>query len=150
MNISLLDSATVPHGSAFWARGMAEQLARRGHRVTLFCPPRSPLREPPPASGATLRAVPLRSNYDLLSVAALPWVGPDRVSLIYNGIDLERFQPTGCRDLRQECGIADGMPVAAVVARLQALKGHEDLLRCLPAVWDRFPDLHLLLAGQGP
>jgi glycosyltransferase involved in cell wall biosynthesis len=225
LRISLLDSATVPHGSAFWARGMAEQLARRGHRVTLFCPPRSPLREPPPGSGVILRSVPLRNNYDLLSVAtlvrhlrrervdaflfqgtrgvrigglaayharvpgvvrfgsgeglkataydrwifrtavarfianaasiqqylaALPWVGPDRVSLIYNGIDRKRFRPTGRRNLRQQFGIADGVPVLAVVARLQALKGHEDLLRSLPAVWERFPELHVLLAGQGP
>src|SRR5437879_12555933 len=71
LRVSILDSATVPHGSAFWARGMAEQLARRGHRVTLFCPPRSPLREPPPGSGVILRTVALRNNYDLLSVAAL-------------------------------------------------------------------------------
>src|SRR5438094_191966 len=66
LTVAILDSATVPHGSAFWAWGMAEQLARHGHRVTLFCPPRSPLREPPPASGVILRTVPLRSNYDLL------------------------------------------------------------------------------------
>src|SRR4051812_15666858 len=71
MVISLLDSATVPHGAAFWARTMAGELARRGHQVTLLCPPRSPLRDPPPGNGVTLRIVPLRSNYDLASVAAL-------------------------------------------------------------------------------
>ena len=222
LRLCFLDSATVPHGSAFWARGMAEQLARRGHRVTLLCPPRSPLRDPPPGEGVVLRAVPLRNNYDLLSVAALvgrlrreradlflfqgtrgirigglaawlagvpgvvrfgsgeglkttaydrwicrravthfianadsierdlaalPWVGPGRVTRIYNGIDLERFRPTGTRDLRRECDIPEGVPVLAVVARLQALKGHEDLLRCLPAVWERFPELRVLLAG---
>jgi glycosyltransferase involved in cell wall biosynthesis len=232
MIISLLDSATVPHGAAFWARGMAEQLARRGHLVFLCCPPRSPLREPPPGAGVALRTVPLRNNYDLASVAALaghlrrervaaflfqgtrgvrigglaarlagvpgivragsgeglkrtaydhwlyrhaithfianagcierelavlPGVGPGRVTRIYNGIDLERFRPGaragpegGFRDLRQECGIPPGAPVVAVVARLQALKGHEDLLRCLPELWQRFPELRVLAAGQGP
>jgi glycosyltransferase involved in cell wall biosynthesis len=41
-------------------------------------------------------------------------------------------------------------PLIAVVARLQAHKGHEDLLRCLPGLWNRFPTLRVLLAGQGP
>jgi glycosyltransferase involved in cell wall biosynthesis len=232
MIISLLDSATVPHGAAFWARGMAEQLARRGHQVFLLCPPRSPLREPPPGSGVALRTVRMRNNYDLAAVAALvnhlrrervdaflfqgtrgtrlgglaarlagvpgvvragsgeglkrtaydrwlyrravthfvanagfiereltalPWVGPGRVTRIYNGIDLERFRPGSLagyggeiHDLRQECGIPPEAPVVAVVARLQALKGHEDLLQCLPALWERFPELRLLVAGQGP
>src|SRR5687768_3364529 len=71
MTIAILDSATVPHGAAFWARTMAEQLAARGHRVTLLVPPRSPLRDPPPGGGASLHVVPLRSNYDLGSVATL-------------------------------------------------------------------------------
>src|SRR5689334_8259673 len=71
MVIAILDSATVPHGAAFWARTMAEQLAQRGHRVTLFVPPRSPLRDPPPGGGAALRVVPLRNNYDLGSVLTL-------------------------------------------------------------------------------
>jgi glycosyltransferase involved in cell wall biosynthesis len=225
MKITLLDSATVPHGAAFWARGMAEQLARRGHRVSLLCPSRSPLREPPPRFGAALRPLPLRNNYDLIAVAAirrhlirehaelflfqgtrgmrlgamaarlsgvpgvaragsgeglkatrydrwlcrhaithfianaawieeelsaLPWIGPGRVSLIYNGLDLERLQPAGDRSLRRELAIPDEAPVIAVVARLQALKGHEDLLRCLPELWEPFPLLHLLIAGQGP
>jgi glycosyltransferase involved in cell wall biosynthesis len=83
-------------------------------------------------------------------LAALPWVGPGRVTRIYNGIDLERFRPAGRRELRQECGIPVDAPAVAVVARLQALKGHEDLLRGLPAVWERFPELRVLLAGQGP
>lgn len=232
MTIVFLDSATVPHGAAFWARGMAEQLARRGHRVSLLCPPRSPLRDPPPGFGTRLGTIPLRNNYDLASVAALwrclrreraevflfqgsrgirlgglaallagvpgiarvgiggglkstaydrwlcrravthfianadsiarelaglPWVGPERVTRIYNPIDLERFRPAsvepggdaGAR-LRREHGIPEGAPVLAVVARLQAHKGHEDLFRCLPVLWERFPELRVLVAGQGP
>jgi Glycosyl transferase 4-like domain len=71
LNLFMLDSATVPHGAALWAQAVAGQLARRGHRVTLLCPPRSPHRDPPPGFGVGLRTVPLRNNYDLLSVAAL-------------------------------------------------------------------------------
>jgi glycosyltransferase involved in cell wall biosynthesis len=84
-------------------------------------------------------------------------VGPGRVTRIYNGIDMERFRPGAqaepggdLHDLRRECGIPPEAPVVAVVARLQALKGHEDLLRCLPELWRRFPELRVLLAGQGP
>jgi glycosyltransferase involved in cell wall biosynthesis len=52
--------------------------------------------------------------------------------------------------LRNELGIPHKAPVIAVVARLQAHKGHEDLFRCLPALWQQFPELRVLLAGQGP
>jgi len=85
---------------------------------------------------------------------ALPWVGPGRVTRIYNGIDLERFRPDAAgehrRGLRRELGIADEAPVAAVVARLQVHKGHADLFRCLPGLWKKHPELQVLVAGQGP
>jgi glycosyltransferase involved in cell wall biosynthesis len=109
-------------------------------------------------------------------LAKLPWVGAKRVTRIYNGIDLERYgvrrsafgvgtdkdrpvfaepnadrrSPIAVPGLRRELGIAEGAPVIAVVARLQAHKGHEDLLRALPGLWERVPALRVLLAGQGP
>jgi glycosyltransferase involved in cell wall biosynthesis len=100
-------------------------------------------------------------------LAALPWVGPKRITRIYNGIDLGAFGRSGvgrsdqspnaqCSmpnaecGLRRERGVPEEAPVIAVVARLQAHKGHEDLLRALPALWERVPALRVLLVGQGP
>jgi glycosyltransferase involved in cell wall biosynthesis len=72
------------------------------------------------------------------------------VTRIHNGVDLTHFRPTGARPLQQKGVLPVGAPVLAVVARLELLKGHEDLFGCLPELWRQFPELRVLLAGQGP
>lgn len=59
-------------------------------------------------------------------------VRPERLGLIYNGIDLEPFESgPAAATVRKALGIAEVEVVFVVVANLIPYKGHEDLLRAL-------------------
>ena len=72
------------------------------------------------------------------------------VSLIYNGVDLERYnhqQP--CCTLHEDYDIPESSPIVGVVARLEAEKGHRTLLDAWPAVQSAHPEAWLLIVGEG-
>jgi len=72
------------------------------------------------------------------------------VSLIYNGVDLQRYvDQEACCTLHEEYGIPDGAPIVGVVARLEPEKGHATLLEAWPIVLASEPDAHLLVVGEG-
>ncbi len=77
-------------------------------------------------------------------------VAPERIRIIYNGLDLDRLR---CGEGRQETRAALGIPEAAlviiVVANLIPYKGHADLLDGLAGVADALPaDWRLLCVGR--
>jgi glycosyltransferase involved in cell wall biosynthesis len=72
------------------------------------------------------------------------------VSLIYNGVDLQRYnhqQP--CCTLHEDYKIEPEAPIVGVVARLEAEKGHRTLLAAWPAVLEAVPNARLLIVGEG-
>lgn len=70
----------------------------------------------------------------------------DRLRLLYNGIDIERWNAAPDRtEARGELGIGDGVLVLIMVANLIPYKGHADLLQALGKVRERMPDDWLLL-----
>jgi len=72
------------------------------------------------------------------------------VSLIYNGVDLQRYnhqQP--CCTLHEEYLIPEASPIVGVVARLEAEKGHRVLLEAWPLVLAAHPEAWLLIVGEG-
>jgi len=72
------------------------------------------------------------------------------VSLIYNGVDLERYDhQEPCCTLRDEYGIEPGSQLVGVVARLEPEKGHPTLLAAWPSVLRRVPTAYLLVIGEG-
>ena len=72
------------------------------------------------------------------------------VSLIYNGIDLERYAAQdACCTLHEEYDIPAAAPIVGVVARLEPEKGHPTLLEAWPEVLATVPDAHLLVIGEG-
>lgn len=73
-----------------------------------------------------------------------------RATVVYNGVDAERFSPTptqeaAARALRASLSIAADAPVLLCVARLRPEKGHLLLLRALAGQ----ARVHLVLAGDG-
>jgi glycosyltransferase involved in cell wall biosynthesis len=72
------------------------------------------------------------------------------VSLIYNGVDLQRYnhqQP--CCTLHEDYGIEPDAPIVGVVARLEPEKGHRTLLDAWPKVLASVPASRLLVVGEG-
>jgi phosphatidylinositol alpha-1,6-mannosyltransferase len=77
-------------------------------------------------------------------------VAPERVRVIYSGVDHKRFFP-GPPDaaVRQKHDLA-GKRVILTIARLEERKGHESVLRALPAVLREVPNAVYVVAGEGP
>ena len=72
------------------------------------------------------------------------------VSLIYNGVDLDRYDhQEACCTLPDEYGMEPGSKIVGVVARLEPEKGHPTLLEAWPAVLRAVPDTYLLIVGEG-
>ena len=72
------------------------------------------------------------------------------VRLIYNGVDLQRYDHQGpCCTLRDEYGMEAGSQIVGVVARLEPEKGHQTLIEAWPHVLREVPDAYLLIVGEG-
>jgi glycosyltransferase involved in cell wall biosynthesis len=72
------------------------------------------------------------------------------VRLIYNGVDLDRYDhQEPCCTLRDEYGMEPGSQIVGVVARLEPEKGHQTLLDAWPHVLRKVPDAYLLIVGEG-
>ena len=72
------------------------------------------------------------------------------VELIYNGVDLSRYddQEPNC-ELREQFGMEPGSQVVGVVARLEPEKGHQTLIDAWPHVLRSVPDAYLMVVGEG-
>lgn len=72
-------------------------------------------------------------------------VSPDRVRLLYPGTDATRFAPAARRGAR-----VNGRPTILTVARLDELyKGHDTVIRSLPLVKAKCPDIRYVVIGDG-
>ncbi len=70
---------------------------------------------------------------------------------IYSGMEVEPFlasSPT-CEQVRRELDIPLGVPVVGKISRLQPLKGHTYLIRALPRIVKRFPEVVFVFVGAG-
>lgn len=78
----------------------------------------------------------------------------NRIKLIYNGIDAHRFDSRAYRGKRREIlatlGLNPGGPIVGVVARLDPIKNHSNLLNAMVTVSQRVPGVVLLVIGDGP
>ncbi|WP_196604655.1 glycosyltransferase family 4 protein [Pectinatus haikarae] len=76
---------------------------------------------------------------------------PEKVKVIYNGVDTEKFSPHDNRnDLRKRLNIADKTFCLAITARIKNLrnKGHQHLIKLLSEQTGA-ADWHLLIIGTG-
>ncbi len=76
---------------------------------------------------------------------------PGQFVTIPSGMDVAEFDvpPETRQRVRRELGIPDEAPVVGIIARLDKLKGQEDLLDILADLRARFPAVRLLMVGEG-
>ncbi|MEW6003491.1 MAG: glycosyltransferase [Nitrospirota bacterium] len=78
-------------------------------------------------------------------------ISPERITVIYNGVDTDRF----CPDLekrkafRKKIGIKQDAPVVGIVARLTPVKDHSTLLKAFSELSKANKDAVLLIVGDG-
>lgn len=72
-------------------------------------------------------------------------------TVIPSGVDLSKFQhdPSHRPRVRDELGIPQDAPVLGIVARLDPLKGHDDLLSIFPRLREKLPELRMVFIGDG-
>jgi L-malate glycosyltransferase len=77
---------------------------------------------------------------------------PERVGVIYNGIDLTAYEGAAPdrAAIRRDMGVGPGDFVILLVARLDYLKDHATALRAFDLVRRERPDARLILVGDGP
>jgi glycosyltransferase involved in cell wall biosynthesis len=77
---------------------------------------------------------------------------PDRyVTVVCNAVDLERYPARVDRTAkRAELGFGEREHVMTMVGTFKRQKGHRHLVEAAAAVIPEHPDLHLVLAGDGP
>ena len=80
-------------------------------------------------------------------------VDPRKITVVPNGTDVERFSGVTeehCSDFRQRYQIATDSPLIGTVCRLVSRKGIDTVLKALPGVIQRFPNLTYIVVGHGP
>jgi glycogen(starch) synthase len=75
---------------------------------------------------------------------------PVAVSIVPNGVDVERFRLSAGRRRAARTRYAAGGPVLAFAGRLVHEKGVQTVLEALPTLRRRHPGLRLAVAGTGP
>lgn len=74
----------------------------------------------------------------------------DKIVLVYNGIDLERFKPSvDIRKVRGEISLSSETPMVVTVGRLDWYKGHKYLLEAAEKIVQTLPDARFLIVGDG-
>jgi len=90
------------------------------------------------------------SNSAKEEVARRYKISPDKIEVIYNGIDIARFKPSGKGALvRERYGMA-GKFVIGYIGTFYNWQGVEDLVRAFSLVARKRLDARLLLVGDGP
>ncbi len=90
------------------------------------------------------------SNFTRQALIHLMEVPPEKIELITNGVDLNKFQP-GSPDpaLVERYGLKDKR-VLLTVGRLIPRKGIDTTIKALPAILKTCPNTHYLIIGCGP
>jgi len=83
----------------------------------------------------------------VISSGKLP---PEKVEVVYAGVDTARFDPDRCdgRKVRNELAIPSDAALVGHVG-MRDWKGWKELLRAFPSIRERHPSAHLLLVGCG-
>ncbi len=80
-------------------------------------------------------------------------VPQERVLTVSNAVDLEALDAAyishDSDETKKSYGFKPGAPVLGIVARLVADKGHEYLLRAVPSLLNDFPEMRVLIVGDG-
>ncbi len=132
--------ATV-HGAYFQV--VDERGARRARKTALSATYRATYR-----LFDRVIAVSQHTADDLVARAGLR-VDARRLTVVRNGMDLERVPISGLPVDRSALGVSATGPVVATVANFVPVKGHRWLVEAMPRVLRQFPETTLLLAGGG-
>ena len=84
--------------------------------------------------------------------ACQAWLSPERIRVIYNGVDTQRFspRPDARASLRRRFRLPENRFIVGTVGRMVPIKDHPTLLRATEILARHRTDVHALLVGSGP
>jgi len=75
---------------------------------------------------------------------------PEKIEVIWNGIELERFTDVRRSNaLRKALGLDESIPIIGTVGSLTPKKGHRFLIQAVPMVLAHCPETHFVFVGEG-
>ena len=90
------------------------------------------------------------SNFTKDALTGIMEVPPEKIEVIFNGVDIHRFTPRPKSPaLVERYGLA-GKRILVSVGRLVERKGIDHVLKALPAVRQVHSDVHFVVVGEGP
>jgi len=90
------------------------------------------------------------SKYTVDELTELYGIEEEKIHVIYNGVDINKFKPRLDRaKLRREFGLEEEKKIVLFVGRLYHRKGLEILLRSIPPVLQEFNDVKFAISGTG-
>ncbi|MCH7701695.1 MAG: glycosyltransferase, partial [Planctomycetes bacterium] len=75
-------------------------------------------------------------------------VPADRIHVVHNGVDTDRFRPRESHRLRSALGIAPDHPLVGMVASFKPQKNHLMFLRMAGRVLERIPETRFVCVGE--
>lgn len=78
-----------------------------------------------------------------------PWLKPENIKVIYNGINPDLYQKEKTKNLRNEFGFSEIDFVIGFVGRLSIQKGVQYALEAFQSVSEKYPNVRLLICGDG-
>ncbi len=77
-------------------------------------------------------------------------VREEKIEIIYNGIDIQRFDnPADPGRKREELQVPPGARLIGCVGNMRPVKGHRDLMEAAKAIVPQFPNAHFVFVGGG-
>lgn len=96
-----------------------------------------------------LFAVSEYTKRDLLSFGVIP----NKIIVTYNGTDLNRFdivkKEKYNKEIRDEFSIPYNAKIIGIVGKQDGNKGHNLLVKSFKALYDNYPNLYIILVGEG-
>lgn len=83
-------------------------------------------------------------------LAERPWIAPDRLRVVHNGVDLTTFRPGGDRQaMRRVWDVPAAAPLALAVGGLTPQKDHDLLARAAARLRESLPEARIVVVGEG-
>jgi glycosyltransferase involved in cell wall biosynthesis len=79
-----------------------------------------------------------------------PWLDPQRIEVIYNGIAIQPFLQPSERHLRKEWNVPKEAPLLGFAGQFDERKGIDVLLAAFGRIHRQVPQARLVLVGRGP
>jgi len=89
------------------------------------------------------------SNYSLKKIQQHYTIDADKISIVPNGVDIEKFKPTNTDSAKQQFGLGPE-PCVLFVGSLIPRKGLPFLVKAAKTVTTQQPEVKFVIAGEGP